>query len=116
MGARPAARAVPRRTTTVQPSICITLARPPCTGRPQSSDHVPALYQMNTGIARVGLPTAGAWVTYGLGSENRNLPGFVVLGGNKGIKGGPLHWSAGFLPAAYQGTLFRAQGSPILNL
>ncbi len=82
----------------------------------ESNDHVPALYQMNTGIARVGLPTAGAWITYGLGSENHNLPGFVVLGGDKGIKGGPLHWSAGFLPAAYQGTLFRAQGSPILNL
>lgn len=82
----------------------------------ESNDHVPALYQMNTGVARVGLPTAGAWITYGLGSENRNLPGFVVLGGTKGIKGGPLHWSAGFLPTAYQGTLFRAQGSPILNL
>jgi hypothetical protein len=82
----------------------------------ESNDHVPALYQMNTGIPRVGLPTAGAWVTYGLGSENGNLPGFVVFGGTKGIKGGPLHWSSGFLPSAYQGTLFRSQGSPILNL
>jgi hypothetical protein len=82
----------------------------------ESNDHVPALYQMNTGIARAGLPTAGAWVTYGLGSANRNLPGFVVLGNTKGIKGGPLNWSAGFLPTSYQGTLFRAQGSPILNL
>jgi hypothetical protein len=82
----------------------------------ESNDHVPALYQMNTGIARAGLPTAGAWVTYGLGSESRNLPGFVVLGGTKGIKGGPLNWSAGFLPTSYQGTLFRAEGSPILNL
>jgi hypothetical protein len=82
----------------------------------ESSDHVPALYQMNTGIARAGLPTAGAWVTYGLGSENRNLPGFVVLGNNQGIKGGPLNWSAGFLPTSYQGTLFRSEGSPILNL
>jgi len=82
----------------------------------ESNDHVPALYQMNTGIPRVGLPTAGAWVTYGLGSENRNLPGFVVLGGSRGIKGGPLHWSSGFLPSTYQGTLFRSQGSPILNL
>jgi uncharacterized protein (DUF1501 family) len=71
---------------------------------------------MNTGIARAGLPTAGAWVTYGLGSENRNLPGFVVLGGTNGIKGGSQHWSAGFLPTGYQGTLFRSQGSPILNL
>src|SRR5687767_6775834 len=82
----------------------------------ESNDHVPALYQMNTGVARAGLPTAGAWVTYGLGSENRNLPGFVVLGNTQGIKGGPLNWSAGFLPTSYQGTLFRSQGSPILNL
>ncbi|HEY7314186.1 MAG TPA: DUF1501 domain-containing protein [Gemmataceae bacterium] len=82
----------------------------------ESNDHVPALYQMNTGVARAGLPTAGAWITYGLGSENRNLPGFVVLGNTQGIKGGPLNWSAGFLPTTYQGTLFRAQGSPILNL
>src|SRR3954452_15092043 len=82
----------------------------------ESNDHVPALYQMNTGVSRAGLPTAGAWVTYGLGSENRNLPGFVVLGNTQGIKGGPLNWSAGFLPTSYQGTLFRSQGSPVLNL
>ena len=82
----------------------------------ESNDHVPALYQMNTGVSRVGLPTAGAWVTYGLGSESRNLPGFVVLGNTQGIKGGPVNWSAGFLPTTYQGTLFRSQGSPILNL
>jgi hypothetical protein len=82
----------------------------------ESNDHVPALYQMNTGIPRAGLPTAGAWVTYGLGSENCNLPGFVVLGGTKGIKGGSQHWSAGFLPSGYQGTLLRSPGSPILNL
>ena len=82
----------------------------------ESNDHVPALYQMNTGISRPGLPTAGAWVTYGLGSENQNLPGFVVLGNTQGIKGGPLNWSAGFLPTTYQGTLFRSQGSPVLNL
>jgi hypothetical protein len=82
----------------------------------ESNDHVPALYQMNSGVARAGLPTAGAWITYGLGSENQNLPGFIVLGGTKGIKGGPLNWTAGFLPTGFQGTLFRAQGSPILNL
>jgi hypothetical protein len=82
----------------------------------ESSDHVPALYQMNTGIARAGLPTAGSWITYGLGSENQNLPGFVVLGNKDGIKGGSLNWSAGFLPTSYQGTLFRSEGSPILNL
>jgi hypothetical protein len=82
----------------------------------ESNDHVPALYQINTGIARPGFPSAGAWVTYGLGSENQNLPGFVVLGNNQGIKGGPLNWNAGFLPSTYQGTLFRPEGSPILNL
>jgi hypothetical protein len=82
----------------------------------ESNDHVPALYQMNTGIPRAGLPTAGAWITYGLGSENQNLPGFVVLGNTQGVKGGPLNWSAGFLPTTYQGTLFRSGPSPILNL
>ena len=82
----------------------------------ESNDHVPALYQMNTGVARAGLPTAGAWVNYGLGSESQNLPGFVVLGNTQGVKGGPLNWSSGFLPSTYQGTLFRSQGSPILNL
>jgi hypothetical protein len=82
----------------------------------ESNDHVPALYQINTGIPRPGFPAAGAWITYGLGSENQNLPGYVVLGNNQGIKGGPLNWHAGFLPSAHQGTLFRPQGNPILNL
>ncbi|MCF7763353.1 MAG: DUF1501 domain-containing protein [Verrucomicrobia bacterium] len=82
----------------------------------ESNDHVPALYQINTGIARPGFPSAGAWVTYGLGSESRNLPGYVVLGNSSGVKGGPLNWSAGFLPTSYQGTLFRSSGAPILNL
>jgi hypothetical protein len=82
----------------------------------ESSNHVPALYQMNTGLPRPGFPSAGSWITYGLGSENRNLPGYVVLGNTEGVKGGPLSWGAGFLPVAYQGTLFRSQGNPILNL
>src|SRR6187455_1723863 len=73
------------------------------------SDHVPALYQINTGIARPGFPAAGSWITYGLGSENQNLPGYVVLGNKDGVKGGPLNWGAGFLPSNYQGTLFRAE-------
>lgn len=81
-----------------------------------SNDHVPALYQINTGIARPGFPSAGAWVTYGLGSECENLPGYVVLGNTQGVKGGPLNWSSGFLPSAHQGTLFRSNGNPILNL
>ena len=82
----------------------------------ESVDHVPALYQINTGIPRPGFPSAGAWITYGLGSESQNLPGYVVLGNSQGVKGGPLNWSAGFLPTSYQGTLFRSSGAPILNL
>jgi hypothetical protein len=82
----------------------------------EAADHVPALYQINTGIARPGFPAAGAWITYGLGSENQNLPGYVVLGNTQGVKGGPLNWGAGFLPSQHQGTLFRSQGNPVLNL
>ncbi len=82
----------------------------------ESNDHVPALYQINTGIGRPGFPSAGAWITYGLGSESQDLPGYVVLGNSQGVKGGPLNWSAGFLPTSFQGTLFRSSGAPILNL
>jgi hypothetical protein len=82
----------------------------------ESNDHVPALYQINTGIPRPGFPSAGSWVTYGLGSENNSLPGFVVLGNNQGVKGGNLNWSSGFLPTTYQGTLFRPDGTPVINL
>ena len=82
----------------------------------ESNDHVPALYQINTGIPRPGFPSAGSWVTYGLGSENNSLPGYVVLGNNAGVKGGNLNWSSGFLPTTYQGTLFRSGGTPVINL
>ena len=82
----------------------------------ESNDHVPAIYQINSGLPRPGFPTAGAWVTYGLGSENQNLPGYIVLGNTKGAKGGPHNWGAGFLPSTFQGTLFRSRGAPILNL
>jgi len=82
----------------------------------ESNDHVPALYQINTGIPRPGFPSAGSWVTYGLGTENQDLPGFVVLGNRQGVKGGPMNWSSGFLPPARQGTLFRPEGNPVLNL
>src|SRR6202008_820152 len=63
-----------------------------------------------------GFPSAGAWITYGLGSESQNLPGYVVLGNRQGIRGGPMNWSDGFLRTRYQGTLFRSSGAPILNL
>lgn len=82
----------------------------------ESNDHVPAIYQINSGLARPGFPTAGAWINYGLGSENQNLPGYVVMGNTKGAKGGPHNWGAGFLPSTYQGTLFRSRGTPVLNL
>ena len=81
-----------------------------------SNSHAPAMYQMNTGLTRPGFPSAGAWVTYGLGSANQNMPGFVVMPKSNGTKGGALNWGAGFLPGAYQGTLFRSGESPILNL
>jgi hypothetical protein len=81
----------------------------------ESANHAPAMYQMNTGVSRPGLPSAGAWVSYGLGSESRNLPGFLVMAPGVG-KGGPANWGAGFLPGSYQGTLLRSGGQPILHL
>jgi hypothetical protein len=81
-----------------------------------SNNHAAAMFQMNTGQIRPGFPSTGAWTTYGLGSENQNLPGFVVLPTPVGSKGGPGNWGAGFLPGAYQGTTLRPGGVPILNL
>ncbi len=81
----------------------------------ESPNHSPAMYQMNTGIARPGFPSVGAWLGYGLGSVNQDFPGFVVLGGAV-MKGGALNWGNGFLPSSYQGTLLRTQGQPILDL
>jgi len=83
----------------------------------RSNDHVVAHYEWNTGSLLMGHPSVGAWVTYGLGAENQNLPGFVVIYDRKGGPfSGPANWSAGYLPAAYQGTVFRATGDPILDL
>jgi hypothetical protein len=82
----------------------------------ESPSHGPAMYQMNTGMVRTGFPSAGAWVLYGLGTENQDLPGFVVLQNSTGSKGGPQNWGSGFLPGVYQGTTFRAKGVPLLNL
>ena len=82
----------------------------------ESPAHGPAMYQMNTGSIRAGFPSAGSWLTYGLGSANRNLPGFVVMQNSRGSKGGASNWGSGFLPSEFQGTAFRAKGSPILNL
>ena len=80
-------------------------------------NHAPAKIFMNTGSAQFGRPSMGAWVTYGIGSEADDLPGFVVLqSGPRGPRGGALNWASGFLPTAHQGVPFRGQGDPILNL
>ncbi|MDZ4800685.1 MAG: DUF1501 domain-containing protein [Bryobacteraceae bacterium] len=79
-------------------------------------NHVGSVCQMNTGSILAGRPSLGAWVTYGLGTSNENLPTFVILTDDKEVLGGPKNWSSGFLPASYQGTLFRNEGAPILDL
>src|SRR3954449_9440035 len=80
-------------------------------------NHAPAKLFMNTGSAQNGRPSMGAWVTYGIGSECRDLPGFVVLqSGPRGPRGGAVNWGSGFLPSAFQGVPFRGVGEPILNL
>ncbi len=81
-----------------------------------SVNHPTAMYQMNCGNRFGGDPGIGAWVTYGLGSENENLPGFIVLPEVSYPQGGAANWSNGYLPASFQGTPLRAKGSPILDL
>jgi len=83
----------------------------------KSNVHVQATYELNTGKIQMGLPSVGSWVTYGLGSENQSLPAFVVIYDRRGGPlGGPSNWSAGYMPAAYQATVFRASGDPIIDL
>jgi hypothetical protein len=80
-------------------------------------NHAPAKLFMNTGSAQFGRPSMGAWVTYGIGSESQNLPGFVVLlSGPRGPRGGAVNWGSGFLPTVHQGVPFRSSGDPIVNL
>jgi hypothetical protein len=82
-----------------------------------SVNHPQSVYQMNTGSILTGRPSLGSWVSYGLGSENQDMPAFVVMpdpGG--GLKGGPPAWGSGYLPASYQGTPMRPGRNPILNL
>ncbi|MEZ5403389.1 MAG: DUF1501 domain-containing protein [Bryobacteraceae bacterium] len=79
-------------------------------------NHVGSVCQMNTGDILAGRPALGAWVTYGLGSANRNLPTFVILLDDREPVGGPKNWNSGFLPATFQGTQFRQGGTPILHL
>jgi len=80
-------------------------------------NHGPAKLYMNTGFQRFGRPSMGAWVTYGIGSESEDLPGFVVLhSGPRGPRGGTPLWGSGFLPSTYQGVPFLNGSEPILNL
>jgi hypothetical protein len=88
-------------------------------GFTESNNHSPALFMMNTGFPRMGYPCVGSWVSYGLGSESRNLPGFVVMSDPKGRglpKGHAANWGSGFLPGVYQGTYLQPTGQPIDNL
>jgi hypothetical protein len=79
--------------------------------------HEPALYLIHSGHMRSGHPSLGSWVVYGLGTENQNLPAYVVLDDPGGLPvNGVENWTAGFLPPVFQGTRFRSQGAPILNL
>jgi hypothetical protein len=83
----------------------------------ESNNHGPALFQMQTGARLSGRPSIGSWVTYGLGSENQNLPAFVVMMDRDGAPvNGALNWSNGFMPAAYQGVPLRPTGDPIAYL
>ena len=82
----------------------------------ESLNHPEALFHMNTGSRLGGDPAVGSWMTYGLGSENQNLPGYVVMTELALPQGGSTNWTNGFLPAYFQGTRLRPEGSPILDL
>ena len=83
----------------------------------ESNNHAPAIFQMNTGFILPGRPSMGAWTTYGLGSQADSLPSFIVMWDYRGGPiGGAQSWTSGFLPATYQGTPFRSQGEPIIDL
>ena len=82
----------------------------------RSNSHGPAMFMLNTGFIRPGYPSAGSWITYGLGRESENLPDFVVLIDRGLPPGHNVNWSSGFLPAQHQGSMLRAHGDPILDL
>jgi uncharacterized protein (DUF1501 family) len=79
-------------------------------------NHAPAQIFLNTGFSQPGRPSLGSWVTYGLGSENQELPAYVVMSTGGGISGGSANWSSGFLPTVYTGVRFRNEGDAILNV
>lgn len=83
----------------------------------ENFNHGPAKLFTNTGSVRPGRPSMGSWITYGIGSDSQDLPGFVVLqSGPRGPRGGAALWSSGFLPTSQQGVPFRSVGDPILDL
>jgi hypothetical protein len=86
----------------------------------ETANHIPGIFQANTGFRQMGFPSMGSWLSYGLGSENENLPSFVVLPDSRGIPnaaGGTFNWSSGFLPAQHQGVAFNTRSeTPILDL
>ena len=82
----------------------------------EAFNHHPGQLLMNTGSTMFGRPSLGSWLNYGLGSESKNLPGYVVLNAGRGTSGGASNWNSGFLPSNYAGVLFRNQGEPVLNL
>lgn len=83
----------------------------------ESNNHGPAIFQMNSGSILAGKPSMGSWLTYGLGTEGENLPGYVVMLDYQGAPiNGAMNWSNGFMPAAYQGVPFRPSGEPIAYL
>jgi hypothetical protein len=81
----------------------------------ETANHIPGIFQANTGFRLMGFPAMGSWLSYGLGSENESLPGFVVLPDARGIPnaaGGSFNWTNGFLPAEHQGVAFNTRGGP----
>lgn len=84
--------------------------------RTDQFNHAPAQIFLNTGFSQPGRPSLGSWALYGLGSEARDLPSFVVMSTGAGISGGAANWSSGFLPGQYTGVRFRNSGDPILNV
>lgn len=82
----------------------------------EAFNHHPAQLMLSSGVARFGRPSIGSWLTYGLGAETENLPGYVVLTAGRGSSGGVSNWTSGFLPSTYEGVLFRNGKEPVLNL
>ncbi len=84
----------------------------------ESANHIPGIFQANSGFRQMGFPAMGAWLSYGLGRLSDNLPSFVVLPDSRGIPnaaGGAFNWSSGFLPAEHQGVAFQAGEGPAVH-